>query len=170
MPFHSVLPLALHLETKGPPILCAQPYAQAPLPLCARRPLPTASRYGYKAPGSQASVATLPACFWLPMARCATLVPAALALLLLLTLPGLAWYKPATGPRHYSVGRAAGLLSNFHRSMSTRRSESPVPFVGTVHPRRTSAFSELLPSLRTLPPTAHLGCVRQGHHSEPAEL
>ncbi|XP_034363122.1 neuropeptide B isoform X1 [Arvicanthis niloticus] len=62
------------------------------------------------------------------MARCRTLVAAALALLL---PPALAWYKPAAGPHHYSVGRAAGLLSSFHRFQSTRRSESPALRVGT---------------------------------------
>uniref|UniRef100_A0A8C6G4L8 Neuropeptide B n=1 Tax=Mus spicilegus TaxID=10103 RepID=A0A8C6G4L8_MUSSI len=62
------------------------------------------------------------------MARCRTLVAAALALLL---PPALAWYKPAAGPHHYSVGRASGLLSSFHRFPSTRRSESPALRVGT---------------------------------------
>lgn len=65
------------------------------------------------------------------MAQCGTLVAAALALLLLLLPPNLAWYKPAAGPQHYSVGRAAGLLSNFHRFPSPRRSESPALPVGT---------------------------------------
>lgn len=50
---------------------------------------------------------------------------AALALLFLLLPPNLAWYKPAAGPQHYSVGRAAGLLYNFHKFPSPRRSESP---------------------------------------------
>ncbi|XP_032768805.1 neuropeptide B isoform X3 [Rattus rattus] len=63
------------------------------------------------------------------MVRCRTLVAAALALLL---TPALAWYKPAAGSHHYSVGRAAGLLSSFHRFPSTRRSESPALRVGTV--------------------------------------
>ncbi|XP_073900971.1 neuropeptide B [Castor canadensis] len=54
------------------------------------------------------------------MARRAMLVAAALALSLLLALPGLAWYKPAAGPRHYSVGRAAGLLSGFRKPPSAR--------------------------------------------------
>lgn len=56
---------------------------------------------------------------------------AALALISLLPPPALAWYKPAAGPHHYSVGRASGLLSSFHRSPSTRRSESPALPVGT---------------------------------------
>ncbi|XP_051013847.1 neuropeptide B [Acomys russatus] len=62
------------------------------------------------------------------MAQCRTLVAAALALLLPLAL---AWYKPAAGPHHYSVGRAAGLLSSFHRFPSTRRSEAPALPGGT---------------------------------------
>ncbi|XP_052611871.1 neuropeptide B [Peromyscus californicus insignis] len=65
------------------------------------------------------------------MAQCGTLVAAALALLLPLLPPALAWYKPAAGPHHYSVGRAAGLLSSFHRFPSTRRPESSAHPVGT---------------------------------------
>ncbi|XP_035293892.1 neuropeptide B isoform X1 [Cricetulus griseus] len=81
------------------------------------------------------------------MARCGTLVVAALALISLLPPPALAWYKPAAGPHHYSVGRASGLLSSFHRSPSTRRSESPALPVGT-GPLRL----EMRSSLRSLPP------------------
>ncbi|XP_042139198.1 neuropeptide B isoform X2 [Peromyscus maniculatus bairdii] len=79
------------------------------------------------------------------MAQCGTLVAAALALPLLLLPPALAWYKPAAGPHHYSVGRAAGLLSSFHRFPSTRRSESSALPVGT-GPLRL----EMRPSLRSL--------------------
>ncbi|KAM4824310.1 neuropeptide B [Urocitellus parryii] len=81
------------------------------------------------------------------MARHATLVAAALALLLLLAPQGLAWYKPAAGPSHYSVGRAAGLLSGFRGSPFARRSELAV---GTGLQRRAGASSELRPSLRSL--------------------
>ncbi|CAL8330463.1 unnamed protein product [Lota lota] len=35
-----------------------------------------------------------------------------------------AWYKQATGPSYYSVGRASGLLSGIRRSPYVRRSES----------------------------------------------
>lgn len=77
------------------------------------------------------------------MVRCRTLVAAALALLL---TPALAWYKPAAGSHHYSVGRAAGLLSSFHRFPSTRRSESPALRVGTVPLRNL----EMRPSVRSL--------------------
>ncbi|XP_021033768.1 neuropeptide B isoform X1 [Mus caroli] len=77
------------------------------------------------------------------MARCRTLVAAALALLL---PPALAWYKPAAGPHHYSVGRASGLLSSFHRFPSTRRSESPALRVGTGPLRNL----EMRPSVRSL--------------------
>ncbi|GCC20403.1 neuropeptide B [Chiloscyllium punctatum] len=37
--------------------------------------------------------------------------------------PGQAWYKQATGPTYYSVGRASGLLSGIRRSPYIRRSE-----------------------------------------------
>lgn len=70
---------------------------------------------------------------------------ATLALLLLLLPPNLAWYKPAAGPQHYSVGRAAGLLSNFHKFPSQRRSESPALPAG-IGPLRL----EMRSSLRSL--------------------
>ncbi|KAK1162254.1 neuropeptide B-like [Acipenser oxyrinchus oxyrinchus] len=38
--------------------------------------------------------------------------------------PTDAWYKQATGPSYYSVGRASGLLSGIRRSPYVRRSES----------------------------------------------
>ncbi|KAH0517956.1 Neuropeptide B [Microtus ochrogaster] len=80
------------------------------------------------------------------MAQCGTSVAAAaLALLLLLLPPNLAWYKPAAGPQHYSVGRAAGLLSNFHKFPSPRRSESPALPAG-IGPLRL----EMRSSLRSL--------------------
>ncbi|MFT7797986.1 neuropeptide B [Arapaima gigas] len=37
--------------------------------------------------------------------------------------PTDAWYKQATGPSYYSVGRASGLLSGIRRSPYIRRSE-----------------------------------------------
>ncbi|KAJ8283191.1 hypothetical protein COCON_G00020410 [Conger conger] len=37
--------------------------------------------------------------------------------------PTDAWYKQATGPSYYSVGRASGLLSGIRRSPYARRSE-----------------------------------------------
>ncbi|KAJ8367042.1 hypothetical protein AAFF_G00333560 [Aldrovandia affinis] len=37
--------------------------------------------------------------------------------------PTEAWYKQATGPSYYSVGRASGLLSGIRRSPYVRRSE-----------------------------------------------
>ncbi|XP_039595720.1 neuropeptide B [Polypterus senegalus] len=42
--------------------------------------------------------------------------------------PTTAWYKQATGPSYYSVGRASGLLSGIRRSPYIRRSE---PELGT---------------------------------------
>ncbi|PNJ87276.1 LOW QUALITY PROTEIN: NPB isoform 1 [Pongo abelii] len=74
------------------------------------------------------------------MARPATLAASALALCLLLAPPGLAWYKPAAGRSSYSVGRAAGLLSGFHRSPYARRSQPPR---GAEPPGRASASPEL---------------------------
>ncbi|XP_052049873.1 neuropeptide B isoform X2 [Apodemus sylvaticus] len=82
------------------------------------------------------------------MARWRTLVAAALALLL---PPALAWYKPAVGPHHYSVGRAAGLLSSFHRFPSTRRSESSALRLGTGR----------LSNLEMRPGVRSLSCQRQ---------
>ncbi|KAM7068220.1 neuropeptide B [Molossus nigricans] len=79
------------------------------------------------------------------MARPATLAAAALALCLLLAPPGLAWYKQASGPRSYSVGRAAGLLSGFPGSPNARRSEPPV---GARPSGRARASPELRSSLR----------------------
>ncbi|KAJ8398814.1 hypothetical protein AAFF_G00420110 [Aldrovandia affinis] len=43
---------------------------------------------------------------------------------LILCNPAEAWYKQATGPSYYSVGRASGLLSGIRRSPYIRRSES----------------------------------------------
>lgn len=70
-----------------------------------------------------------------------TLVAAALALCLLLPPPGHAWYRPAAGPGHYTVGRAAGLLSSFRRSPHARRPELP---------SQAGASVELHPSLQSL--------------------
>lgn len=47
----------------------------------------------------------------------------AAAVLLLSCCPADAWYKQATGPSYYSVGRASGLLSGIRRSPYVRRSE-----------------------------------------------
>ncbi|KAG7460196.1 hypothetical protein MATL_G00218650 [Megalops atlanticus] len=44
--------------------------------------------------------------------------------MLILCNPAEAWYKQATGPSYYSVGRASGLLSGIRRSPYIRRSES----------------------------------------------
>ncbi|XP_063075927.1 neuropeptide B-like [Engraulis encrasicolus] len=38
--------------------------------------------------------------------------------------PAEAWYKQATGPSYYSVGRASGLLSPIRRSPYVRRAET----------------------------------------------
>ncbi|ELR49326.1 Neuropeptide B, partial [Bos mutus] len=84
----------------------------------------------------------------------AMLVAAALALCLLLASPGLAWYKPTAGQGapaalfgYSSVGRAAGLLSGFHRSPYARRSE---PRGGTRSLGGVGTFREMRPNLRSL--------------------
>ena len=82
-----------------------------------------------------------------PVAGPAMLVAAALALCLLLASPGLAWYKPTAGQGYYSVGRAAGLLSGFHRSPYARRSE---PRGGTRSLGGVGTFREMRPNLRSL--------------------
>ncbi|NXW93330.1 NPB protein, partial [Alopecoenas beccarii] len=41
--------------------------------------------------------------------------------------PAEPWYRPPGGPRLYSVGRAAGLLSGFRRAPHTRRSHTDGP-------------------------------------------
>ncbi|NXS60445.1 NPB protein, partial [Brachypteracias leptosomus] len=51
-------------------------------------------------------------------ARCLGLTLA----LLWLCRPAEPWYRQATGPRHYSVGRASGLLSGLRRPHPVRRS------------------------------------------------
>ncbi|XP_041073272.1 neuropeptide B [Carcharodon carcharias] len=53
--------------------------------------------------------------------------------------PGEAWYKQATGPSYYSVGRASGLLSGIRRSPYIRRSE---PSQGA-ESAENSVYSEL---------------------------
>ncbi|KAM6194229.1 neuropeptide B [Sarcoramphus papa] len=53
-----------------------------------------------------------------------------LALLLCLCRPAEPWYKQAAGPRHYSVGRASGLLSGLRRLPHARRSDTD----GTAEP------------------------------------
>lgn len=50
------------------------------------------------------------------------------------------------GPRHYSVGRAAGLLSGFRRM----HTESPALAVGTGHPSATGGLPAMRASLRSL--------------------
>ncbi|NWY55647.1 NPB protein, partial [Chionis minor] len=47
-----------------------------------------------------------------------------LALLLWLCRPAEPWYRPAAGPRHYSVGRASGLLSGLRHPPHARRSDT----------------------------------------------
>ncbi|NXJ82927.1 NPB protein, partial [Trogon melanurus] len=44
--------------------------------------------------------------------------------LLCLCRPAEPWYRPAAGPRNYSVGRASGLLSGLRHSPPARRSDT----------------------------------------------
>ncbi|KAJ8362838.1 hypothetical protein SKAU_G00116690 [Synaphobranchus kaupii] len=56
--------------------------------------------------------------------------------------PTEAWYKQATGPSYYSVGRASGLLSGIRRSPYIRRSEPE-----SVLDSGESAANSVLPDL-----------------------
>ncbi|XP_064180419.1 neuropeptide B [Anguilla rostrata] len=56
--------------------------------------------------------------------------------------PTEAWYKQATGPSYYSVGRASGLLSGIRRSPYVRRSEPE-----SVLDSDESAANSVLPDL-----------------------
>ncbi|KAM6376983.1 anaphase-promoting complex subunit 11 isoform 1-T1 [Pluvialis apricaria] len=47
-----------------------------------------------------------------------------LGLLLWLCCLAEPWYRPAAGPRHYSVGRASGLLTGLRRPPHARRSDT----------------------------------------------
>nr|XP_005905461.1 PREDICTED: neuropeptide B [Bos mutus] len=105
-----------------------------------------------------------------PVAGPAMLVAAALALCLLLASPGLAWYKPTAGQGYYSVGRAAGLLSRFHRAPAALFGYSSVgraagllsgfhrsPYARRSEPRGgtrslggVGTFREMRPNLRSL--------------------
>ncbi|KAB5526195.1 hypothetical protein PHYPO_G00148910 [Pangasianodon hypophthalmus] len=64
------------------------------------------------------------------MMRCApersvrSAVMLAAVAVLLSCCPADAWYKQATGPSYYSVGRASGLLSGIRRSPYVRRSDT----------------------------------------------
>ncbi|XP_064423457.1 neuropeptide B [Latimeria chalumnae] len=61
----------------------------------------------------------------LPMERSVKFALVCVAISLLISCqPSEAWYKQATGPSYYSVGRASGLLSGIRRSPYIRRSES----------------------------------------------
>ncbi|NWR67788.1 NPB protein, partial [Bucorvus abyssinicus] len=55
--------------------------------------------------------------------------------LLWICRPAEPWYRPAAVPRHYSVGRASGLLSGLRRLPSARRSNID----GTAEPGPGSA-------------------------------
>ncbi|NXG50132.1 NPB protein, partial [Psilopogon haemacephalus] len=54
--------------------------------------------------------------------------------LLWLCHPAEPWYRPAAGPRYYSVGRASGLLSGLRRPSPARRSSLEEPGPGVLLP------------------------------------
>ncbi|XP_004621164.2 neuropeptide B [Sorex araneus] len=86
------------------------------------------------------------------MAWPAMLTAAALALCLLQAGPALAWYKPAAGRGHYSVGRAAGLLSSLRGAPFARRAEPPadLPAQPRLGPRSLAVcVQDIAPNLRS---------------------
>ncbi|XP_043925576.1 neuropeptide B [Protopterus annectens] len=86
--------------------------------------------------------------------------------LLLSCQPTHAWYKQATGPSYYSVGRASGLLSGIRRSPYIRRSETESAtdsgetissnFIselgGSQQPRQTSILKNMAVCVRDISP------------------
>lgn len=72
----------------------------------------------------------------------ATMLAAALALCLLQAGPALAWYKPVAGSGHYSVGRAAGLLSGLRGAPFARRAEPPGTLPAQPHPQRLAVCAQ----------------------------
>lgn len=88
-----------------------------------------------------------PAAARVPMAGLVMLVAAALALCLLLAPPGLAWYKQAAGPVHYSRGLRRGPVVRLPQ-VAVRAARAPS---WARDPRDGLApFPELRPSLRSL--------------------
>ncbi|NXH15463.1 NPB protein, partial [Bucco capensis] len=67
--------------------------------------------------------------------------------LLWLCRPAEPWYRQAAGPRHYSVGRASGLLSGLRRPAPARRSGTD----GTAQP----SANVLLPGSARWPARLH---------------
>ncbi|XP_065503952.1 neuropeptide B [Caloenas nicobarica] len=73
-------------------------------------------------------------------------------LCLWLLRPAEPWYRPPGGPRLYSVGRAAGLLSGFHRAPHTRRSHTDGPAErspGALLPAAASCVTDVAPEPRS---------------------
>ncbi|XP_075575508.1 neuropeptide B [Pelecanus crispus] len=79
--------------------------------------------------------------------------------LLCLCRPAEPWYRQAAGPRHYSVGRASGLLSGLRRSPYARRSDTDgaaEPGPGALLPGSALCVTDVAPapwSCRVLPGT-----------------
>ncbi|XP_047906280.1 neuropeptide B [Anser cygnoides] len=75
-------------------------------------------------------------------ARCLGLALA----LLCLCRPAAPWYRQAAGPRHYSVGRASGLLSGLRRSPYIRRSDAADRRPGALPPGSARPPAPLRPA------------------------
>lgn len=78
-------------------------------------------------------------------ARCLGLALA----LLCLCRPAAPWYRQAAGPRHYSVGRASGLLSGLRRSPYIRRSDAAERRPGALPPGSARPPAPLRPAVST---------------------
>lgn len=78
-------------------------------------------------------------------ARCLGLALA----LLCLCRPAAPWYRQAAGPRHYSVGRASGLLSGLRRSPYIRRSDAADRRPGALPPGSARPPAPLRPAVST---------------------
>ncbi|KAL6454955.1 hypothetical protein MHYP_G00366040 [Metynnis hypsauchen] len=85
----------------------------------------------------------------------------AAALVLVSCQPADAWYKQATGPSYYSVGRASGLLSGIRRSPHARRAESDTGTAET--DTQTGSEQEISPLSQRLPPALRnmVVCVKE---------
>ncbi|OPJ76191.1 neuropeptide B [Patagioenas fasciata monilis] len=73
-------------------------------------------------------------------------------LCLWLLCPAEPWYRPPGGPRLYSVGRAAGLLSGFRRAPHACRSHTDGPAErgpGALLPAAASCVTDVAPELQS---------------------
>ncbi|XP_029015892.1 neuropeptide B-like isoform X2 [Betta splendens] len=80
------------------------------------------------------------------------LVPVVGMLVLVACAPAEAWYKQASGPIYYSVGRASGLLSGIRRSPYVTRAALEPPDSGESTSNSVlSAINPLYALLKTTP-------------------